>query len=138
MKKDKHLNNSDLNTWQDFINNTTNVFDKDKDEVKPYYKKRYKFDLHGYTLDEANIKTKALINFCIEKKIKEILLITGKGIHSNSDEDVFKSKDLSKLKFSIPDYIKSEENISKHISSIQVAPKEDGGEGALLIKLKKL
>lgn len=140
MKKDKSISDVDLNTWQEFINNPKNLYDKDKDkENKNIYKNnRYKLDLHGYTLDQANQKVKEIIEFCSEKKIQEILLITGKGLHSNTNDDVFKSKNFSKLKYSVPEYIKSNQNINKYISSIKEASQKDGGEGALLIKLKKL
>tara|TARA_B100000767_G_scaffold165082_1_gene154671 strand:- start:1926 stop:2159 length:234 start_codon:yes stop_codon:yes gene_type:complete len=75
---------------------------------------------------------------CIKNNYKEILLITGKGIHSNTENDAYVSKDFSKLKYSVPEYIKSDEDISKHVVSILDASNEDGGQGALLIKLRKL
>jgi Uncharacterized protein conserved in bacteria len=75
---------------------------------------------------------------CVKKNYNEILLITGKGIHSNTDKDVYVSKDLSKLKYSVPAYIQSELGLSKYIASISNADKIDGGDGAIIIKLKKL
>ncbi len=140
MKKDKSISDVDLNTWQEFIKNPKNLYNKDRDKENKDINKnnRYKFDFHGYTLDQANQKVKEIIEFCLEKKIQEILLITGKGLHSNTKDDVFKSKNFSKLKYSVPEYIKSNQNISKYISSVKEAPQKDGGEGALLIKLKKL
>ena len=87
---------------------------------------------------KANEKTRELIIFCIKNNYKEILLITGKGIHSNTENDAYVSKDFSKLKYSVPEYIKSDEDISKHVVSILDASNEDGGQGALLIKLRKL
>ena len=87
---------------------------------------------------EANKKVKELILLCVKENYKEVLLITGKGIHSNTDKDVYISKDLSKLKNSVPEYIKSDLDISKHIISISNADIADGGEGAIIIKLKKL
>ena len=76
--------------------------------------------------------------FCIEKNYKEILLVTGKGIHSNTDKDIYVSKDLSKLRYSVPEYLKSDPNISKYIKSISGADKRDGGDGAIIIELKNL
>ncbi len=87
---------------------------------------------------EANEKVKEIILSCIEKNYNEILLITGKGIHSNIEQDVYASKDFSKLKYSVPAFIKSDIEISKYISSIEDADRKDGGEGAIVIKLKKL
>ena len=68
---------------------TDNIFDKENIDSDPISNKRYKFDLHGYTLDNANTKVRELIFFCLNKKYKEILLITGKGIHSDSDSDIY-------------------------------------------------
>ena len=71
--------------------------------------------MHGYSLVSANNKVREIVDKCIEKKYSEILLITGKGIHSNTDNDVFISKDLSKLRYSIPEYINSNTDLSKNI-----------------------
>ena len=76
--------------------------------------------------------------FCIENRFKELLLITGKGIHSTSDKDAYISKDFGKLKFSVPEFIRSDVELNKLIISINDADLKDGGEGAILIKLKKL
>ena len=97
---------------------------------------RFKFDLHGYTLIDANEKVKELILFCVKKKFKEILLITGKGIHSNTSKDVYISNDLSKLKFSVPEYIRSNSEISESVTSITPANNSEGGDGAIIIRLK--
>ena len=75
---------------------------------------------------------------CVDNHYKELLIITGKGIHSTNDQDAFTSRDFGKLKYSIPDYIKSNEELNKLVISINNAQKEDGGEGALLLKLKNL
>ena len=89
------------------------------------------------TLNEANQKVKEIIRSCSEKQCREVLLITGKGLHSSQD-DVYKSSDLSKLRFAVPEFINSDPEISKLVLSIINAPQKDGGEGALLIKLKQL
>ena len=87
---------------------------------------------------EANESVKKIILSCIQDKYKEILLITGKGIHSNTEKDIYVSRDLSKLRYSIPEYIKSNQDLSKFILSIDRAEKKDGGDGAIIIKLKNL
>ncbi len=139
MIKKKNISREDLDTWKSYIKNPTDVIDKELDSKKnvskPY---RYRFDLHGFTLLEANKKIEELITFCTKKNYKEILLITGKGIHSKTDRDVYASKNLSKLKYSVPDFIKSNLELSKQVSSISNANNSDGGEGAIIIKLKKL
>ena len=139
MIKKKKISQVDINTWQEYLKNPTDITDKDqshKNKILNNY--RFKFDLHGYTLVNANIKVKNLILLCIEKNYKEILLITGKGIHSNTDKDIYVSKDLSKLKYSVPEYIKSNSDLSKYVLSVSAADKKDGGDGAIVIKLKNL
>ena len=83
-------------------------------------------------------KVRQILLFCVEKKYKELLLITGKGLHSTSDKDAYISKDFGKLKFSVPEFIRSDIEINKLIVSINEAAVKDGGEGAILIKLKNL
>ena len=139
MIKKKDLNQEDKKAWEDYIKNPLDIYDKDQDVINVTRKKgRYKFDLHGFTLDEANSKVKEIIEHCVKNKFKELLLITGKGIHSTSDDDAYISKDLGKLKYSVPEYIKTNLELNKFIISIKDAEKKDGGEGALIIKFKNL
>ena len=139
MKKKKNISKNDKKHWEEYLKNPKDVFDKDNNlDNSSINNLRFKFDLHGYGLSDANEKVKNIINSCYEEKYKEIVLITGKGIHSNTDQDVYASKDLSKLRYSIPDYIHSNRELSSKISNISSADKKDGGEGAIIIKLKKL
>tara|TARA_B100000900_G_scaffold312251_1_gene271072 strand:+ start:267 stop:683 length:417 start_codon:yes stop_codon:yes gene_type:complete len=136
--KKKNPSQQDKETWERYIKNPSDIYDKDKDTSNSIHRKeRYKFDLHGFTLDEANNKVREIIEYCVKNKFKELLLITGKGIHSTSDEDVYISKNLGKLKYSIPEFIKTSE-LNKFITSINNAEKKDGGEGAIIIRLKNL
>jgi len=135
--KKKDLSMEDKKTWEEYLKNPSDIYDKDR--AKPnnaLNRQRFKFDLHGFTLNEANKKVKDIIFYCIENKYKEILLITGKGIHSSNDQDIYSSKDFGKLKFSVPDYIQSNHDLSKFIISIDEADLKDGGKGAILIKLR--
>ena len=139
MKKKKNISQNDLDTWQEYVKNPTDITDKDKLSINvSFSNQRFRFDLHGYTLIDANRKVKEIILLCIQKKIKEILLITGKGIHSNTDNNIYASKDLSKLKYSVPEYINSNLDLSKHVLSVSNANKIDGGAGAIVIKLRNL
>ena len=139
MTKKKELNQEDKKIWEDYIKNPSDIYDKDQDILRNVQRReRYKFDLHGFTLDEANNKVKEIIDFCVKNKFKELLLITGKGIHSRSDDDAYISKDLGKLKYSVPEFIKTNLELNKFIISIKDAEKKDGGEGALIIKFKNL
>ena len=139
MTKYKDLSPEDKKNWEDYIKNPSDVFDKDKsNSINTEKKSRFRFDLHGFTLDQANKKVKEIILSCTEKKYKEILFITGKGKHSTNDKDIYTSKDLGRLKYSVPEFIKSEKDLNNFIISINEAEIKDGGAGALLIKLKNL
>ena len=138
MKKKKESNQEDKKTWEDYIKNPSDIYDKDINLSKTQRRDRYKFDLHGFTLDEANIKVKEILQHCIKNRFREILLITGKGIHSKNEEDAYVSKDLGKLKYSVPEFISTNSELNKLIISISDAEMKDGGEGAIIIKLKDL
>ena len=139
MKKNKDLSDEDIKTWKDYLENPADLTDKDhSNNRKIPNKKRFVYDLHGYSLEEANIKTKEIVISCYENNFKEILLITGKGIHSDTEKDVYSSKKLSTLKYSVPEFINNDSDISNFILSVAQADPSQGGEGAILIKLKKL
>ncbi len=139
MIKKKNLPEEDKKVWEDYTKSPTDIYDKDKDNISDsLLKERFKFDLHGFTLDEANQKVREIILRCVTKKYKEILLITGKGLHSNTENDTYVSKNLSKLKFSVPEFINSNNELNNFIFSISEASLKDGGAGAILIKLKNL
>ena len=141
MIKKKGLPEEDKKTWDDYTKNPTDIYDKEKKNVANNYsseKYRFKFDLHGYTLDEANQKVKEIMITCVKKHYKEILLITGKGLHSTTENDIFVSKNLSKLKFSVPEFINNNSDLNKYVMSISEASVKDGGAGAIIIKLKNL
>ena len=139
MIKKKNLPEEDKKIWEDYTKSPTDIYDKEKDNItNSSIQKRFKFDLHGFTLDDANKKVKEIILSCVKNKYKEILFITGKGLHSTSGSDAYVSKDLSKLKYSVPEFIKSDDDLNKFVISISEADIKDGGEGAILIKLRNL
>ena len=139
MKKKEDISNSDKESWEEYLKNPKDIFDKELEGKKlPSRPERCRFDLHGFTLSEANEKIRELIVSCQKKSFKEILLITGKGLHSNVDKNAYVSKDLSKLRFAVPEYIKSQKELSDKVIEINEAETKDGGEGALIIKLKNL
>ena len=139
MSKKKGLSEEDKKTWETYTKNPSDLFDKEKDLSQNKKRKdRFKYDLHGYSLEEANQKVKEIIISCVNNNYREILFITGKGLHSTSDSDTYASKEFSKLKYSVPDFIKSDTELNSLIISVNEAAIKDGGEGAILIKLKKL
>ena len=96
-----------------------------------------KIDLHGFSLDEANKSVKKIIIDCFNNGVSKITVITGKGLRSSSEENPYLSKDLSILKHSVPEYIKSSSHLMNYIKDIEVASNEEGGSGAFNIYLKK-
>ena len=139
MTKKKDLSEEDKKLWEEYTKSPTEIYDKEKENiVNSSRKKRFKFDLHGFTLDDANQKVYEIILLCVKKSYKEILLITGKGLHSSTDNEIFVSKKFSKLKYSVPDFINNNKDLNNYVLSITEATKQDGGTGAFLIKLKNL
>ena len=139
MNKKKDLDQVNAKAWEEYIKNPSDIYDKDKNYSRENNRKgRFKYDLHGYTLDDANIKVREVILSCKENNYKEILLITGKGLHSKNEKDIYVSKNFGTLRYSVPEFIKSEKDLSNLIISINEADTKDGGAGALLIKLKNL
>ena len=134
MKKD-----SDQKDWENFLKNPSDIFDKDNQTKKSDKQfTRYKFDFHGYSIEDANKKVEELISKSFENGISELLIITGKGIHSNIEDDVYTSKEYGKLQKTLPDFIKNNPELSPKIKKINEAPQELGGDGALIIKLNKI
>ena len=106
MKKKSKLSEKDKKSWEDFLKNPSNIQDKEvkEKEIKKFH--RFKFDLHGLSIEVANKKVTEIIENCYENGFSEILLITGQGHHSNLDKNVYVSKDHSTLKGTIPEFIK--------------------------------
>jgi len=139
VKKKEEIPDEEKKIWEEYLKNPKDLFDKElEDKKKNNQANRYRFDLHGFTLLEANKKVRKLINYCQLNGYKEVLLITGKGLHSNTDQNTYVSKELSKLKFAVPEYIKNQKDLAEKIVSMEPAQINDGGEGAIIIKLKKL
>ncbi len=137
MKKKPTL--EDLNVWTKFIFSKKPIKDKDVylDQNKPGQFLTKKIDLHGYTLDEANLKTKELILSYYKQNIYKVIIITGKGSKSDNEKNPYISKDLSLLKYSVPHYLKTNESLKQVIKNISQADIKDGGEGAFYVYLKK-
>ena len=132
------LSNKDKKDWQTFISSKDKIPDKDfKREFKKNQISARSIDLHGYTLEQANKAIEKFILKSFEEKIAKLIVVTGKGIHSDVEKDPYVSKDLSILKYSVPEYINNNQNLMKIINDIQDASVEDGGSGAFYIFLKK-
>ena len=131
------ISDKDKKDWEDFLSKDERLPNKDFNFEKKNISKIKHIDLHGFTLDQANKTIERFIDDCYQNKVLKIIVVTGKGLHSNVEKDPYVSKDLSILKFSVPEYIKNNLELMKKIVQIKDAEKEDGGAGAFYIFLKK-
>ena len=131
------ISEKDKKDWLNFLKSDEKLKNKDLDTNKNTSPNNKTIDLHGFTLEEANKKIEKIINNAYEKDVSKVIVVTGKGIHSNVEKDPYVSKDLSILKFSVPDYIENNSELMKKIIEIKDADKEDGGSGAFYIYLKR-
>ena len=133
----KKITDKDKQDWDNFLSNDETMPDKDSDQREKLKRKNISFDLHGYSLDDANKKIEELINYSYNNGIRKLTIVTGKGIHSQNEKDPYVSKDLGILKYSVPEYIKNNNCLMNMINEIKDANIEDGGSGAFYILLKK-
>ena len=138
-EKQKYINNTDKNKqdWENFLNNKEKIPNKDfihKKNIR--YEKIKKIDLHGYTIEEANKAIEQFIQKCFEESVTKIVVITGKGLRSKNVENPFLSKDLSILKYSVPEFIENNKSLTQFIIETTDAKIDDGGSGAFYIYLK--
>ena len=131
------ISEKDKKTWEEFLSNGQKLPDKDNIQNKKIIKKTRSLDLHGKTLDEANSIIENFIKKSYEEKVQKLIIITGKGLHSNNEKDPYVSKDLGILKYSIPEFVRNNKNLMQIISNISEASVKDGGSGAFYIFLKK-
>ena len=131
------ISDKDKKDWENFITDQSRLHNKDLDTSKKNIVKTKRYDFHGYSLDEANKKIDSLIRSAFSDGVRKIIVVTGKGLHSENEKDPYKSKDLSILKYSIPEYINNNFELSSLINEIKEASIEDGGSGAFYIYLKK-
>ena len=131
------ISDKDKKDWENFLSSEDKLPNKDNKLKKKNYFKIKSIDLHGYSLDEANKSIKNFINKSYEEKINKLIVVTGKGLHSNNEKDPYVSKDLSILKHSVPEFIENDIEIMKKITEITDAKIEDGGDGAFYIYLKR-
>ena len=127
----------DKKDWEDFLSNEEDLFDKDEVLQKNKVKRVRTFDFHGYSLDQANKKIKDLIYDSYNQGVGKLIIVTGKGLHSKNEKNPYISKDLSILKYSLPEFIKNHPELMNLIYDIKDARSEDGGSGAFYILLKK-
>jgi DNA-nicking Smr family endonuclease len=133
----KNISEKDKIDWENFLSKKERLPDKDNILSKKITFKTRSIDLHGYTLEDANKSIESFIIKSYQDKINKLIVVTGKGIHSQNEKDPFVSKDLSILKYSVPEFISNNKNLMKIIYEMKDAKIEDGGGGAFYIFLKK-
>jgi DNA-nicking Smr family endonuclease len=133
----KKISDKDKKDWEKFLKNEEKIPNKDLISLKKIrHEKIKKIDLHGYSLQEANKSVESFIQKCFDNSVTKIIVITGKGLRSKNKENPYLSKDLSILKYSVPEFIKNNSYLNKMIIEITDAKIEDGGSGAFYIYLK--
>jgi DNA-nicking Smr family endonuclease len=132
-----NISEKDKKDWEKFLSGDEKLPNKDNKLKKKIFLKTRSIDLHGCTLDHANKSIEDFIIKSYEDKINKLVVVTGKGIHSQNERDPYVSKDLSILKYSVPEFISKNKNLMKVINDIKDAKIEDGGAGAFYIFLKK-
>ena len=144
------ISKNDKKTWEEYIINfkqftlNTGTYDQEKkiktlkknliqnhDSVNSFrlFKKgKLKpdgiIDLHGYKLKSGKFKLETYILKSYENNLRNILIITGKGLNN-----------LGVLKKEVPIWLESKE-IKKFLISYEIAPNCLGGLGALLVRIK--
>ena len=133
----KKISDKDKEDWENFLKNKERIPNKDFIvNKKKRHEKIKKIDLHGFTLQEANKAIEHFIKKSFDEDVTKIIVITGKGLRSKNVQNPYLSKDLSILKYSVPEFIESNNNLMKMIIEITDAKIEDGGSGAFYIYLK--
>ena len=132
-----NISDKDKKDWENFLSKEESVPNKDLKISKNKKISSKLCDLHGYSLDEANKKINDLIRNSYEAGISKLIIVTGKGLHSENEKNPYISKDLGILKYSVPEYIENNQELMSLIIDIKEASIEDGGSGAFYIYLKK-
>jgi DNA-nicking Smr family endonuclease len=131
------ISEKDKKDWESFTSGDERLPNKDLKLSKEKFFKVKSIDLHGYTLEEANKTIEKFIYQSFREKINKLIVVTGKGLHSQNEKDPYVSKDLSILKYSVPEFIENNKSLMNIINEIKDASIEDGGSGSFYILLKK-
>ena len=131
------ISQKDKKDWENFISSDEKVPNKDFKSSKQKFFKVKSIDLHGYTLEDANKTIEKFIYQSFTENINKLIVVTGKGLHSQNEKDPYVSKNLSILKYSVPEFIENNKALMNIIKEIKDASIEDGGSGAFYIFLKK-
>ena len=134
----KKLSDKDLRDWENFVNSKDRI--SSKEEIKKGHVNKkgstFKIDLHGFSLDQANKFIEKTINDCFEKEVLKLNIITGKGLRSKVDKNPYQSKNLGILKYSVPEFIKTNTDLMKIIKKIETTDEKNSGSFNVYLKSK--
>ena len=131
------ISKKDRKDWESFLTKNETLLDKELTEDIKSIKLSRTLDLHGFSLEEANKKVESFLNTCFNQGVSKVVIVTGKGLHSQNEKDPYKSKKFGILKYSVPEFITNNPELMKKIKSISDASVKEGGTGAFYIFLKK-
>ena len=132
-----NISDKDKKDWKNFLERNEKLPNKDLEKKNNRFHITKSLDLHGLTLDEANTKVENFITNCFDRKVSKVIIVTGKGLHSQNNKDPYISEKFGILKNSVPDFIKNNPSLMAKIKSITNAEISDGGSGAFYVFLKK-
>jgi len=132
-----NISKKDKKDWEKFISSKKKLPNKDKTQENKINFRTRTIDLHGYTLEQANKSIEEFVIKSYEEKINKLIVVTGKGLHSQNEKNPYVSKNLSILKYSVPEFIENNTDLMKKIIEIKDAEIADGGSGAFYIYLKR-
>ena len=134
----KKISEKDKKDWLNFINKNEKLTDKEISEKKISIYNEKTIDLHGCSLENANKIVEEFILLCFSENVSKIKIITGKGSRSKNKENPYLSENLSILKYSVPEFIKTNPNLMKVIKNINYDDVENSSSGSFDIFLKKI
>ena len=132
-----NISKKDKKDWEDFISSDEKLPNKDINLNRKLLSKKRSIDLHGYTLEQANKVIEEFVKKSYLDGVNKLIVVTGKGLHSQNEQDPYVSKDLSILKYSVPEFLSTNKSLMNIIYEIKDAKIEDGGAGAFYIYLRK-
>ncbi len=131
------ISKKDRKDWENFLKKNESLHDKEFTAKLNKTNISKSLDLHGFSLEEANKKVESFLNSCFDQGVSKVIIITGKGLHSQNDKDPYTSKKFGILKNSVPEFINNNSELMKKIKNISDANVEEGGTGAFYVFLKK-
>ena len=134
----KKISDKDKKAWEKFVNSKDRLHNKDnQNKIDSILNLERSIDLHGYSLLDANTVIEKFLLKCYANGATKINIITGKGSRSKNKDDPYQAKDLSILKYSVPNFINDNKNLMSKILKIDFDSVESPSKGSFEIILRK-